>query len=337
MDFLINYILFLAKFSTVVVLVVIAFALILAIAIKAKKNQNGKISIKNINEKYQDLQRTLQSEMLADKSFKKLIKQDEKKAKEERSKGSTKNKIYVTTFDGDIKASQVQQLREVITAILLVATPEDEVVVKVESPGGLVHAYGLAASQLKRIRDKNIPLTVVVDKVAASGGYMMACVANKIIAAPFAIIGSIGVLMQLPNFNRFLKHHNIDFEQLSAGEFKRTLTVFGENTSKGRKKMQEEIEETHDIFKDFIKANRPLLDVDSVATGEYWLGQKAHDLRLVDHISTSDDYLLESKDKYDIFEVSFEQKKSIAEKIGRGTSNIIDAIVMRLSKPDNNL
>lgn len=335
MDFLLNYISFLAKFSTVIVLLLIAFILILAIAMKAKKKQSGKISIKNINEKYHEQQRTLQAEILGAKAFKKLLKLDDKAQKLTQAKGSTKNRIFVASFDGDIKASQVSQLREVITAILLVATPEDEVVVNLESPGGLVHAYGLAASQLSRIREKNIPLTITVDKVAASGGYMMACVANKIIAAPFAIIGSIGVLMQLPNFNRLLKHNHIDFEQLSAGEFKRTLSVFGENTSKGRKKMQAEIEETHHIFKDFIKVNRPLLDIDAVATGEYWLGQKAQELRLVDQISTSDDYLLDAKDKCDIFEVTYEQKKSLSEKIGRGTTHIIDTLIARLSKPES--
>jgi len=335
MDFLSNYALFLVKFTTSIVLILFGLIAILAIATKNKKTQTGKISITNINDKYDDVALTLQQELLSSKKFKAKMKQVQKAQKEEQKKGAIKNKIFVISFDGDIKASQVTQLREVITAILMVATPEDEVLIKLESPGGLVHAYGLAASQLARIREKGIPLTVTVDKVAASGGYMMACVANKIVAAPFAIIGSIGVLIQLPNFHRLLKHHHIDFEQLSAGEFKRTLTVFGENTSKGRKKMQEEIEVTHDIFKDFIKRNRPILDVDHIATGEYWLAQKAYELRLVDHISTSDDYLLEAKDKHNIFEVTYEQKKSLAEKISRGSSKIIDSVIARLAKPEH--
>ena len=109
-------------------------------------------------------------------------------------------------------------------------------------------AYGLAASQMQRIRDKKLKLTVCVDKVAASGGYMMAVVADKIIAAPFAVLGSIGVLAQVPNFHRLLKKHDVDFEMLTAGKYKRTLTMFGENTDKGREKFQEDIEDTHVLF-----------------------------------------------------------------------------------------
>jgi len=334
MDFLASYGLFLAKFATAVILLLFFIIVILIVTSKSKQKANGKISIKNINEKYTEMERTLQNEILPNKTYKKLLKKDNKAAKKLKDHDSQKSKIFLVNFQGDIKASQVNQLREVITSILLVATPEDEVVVNLESPGGLVHGYGLAASQLKRLRNHNIPLTVAVDKVAASGGYMMACVANKIIAAPFAIIGSIGVLLQLPNFNRWLKHHRIDFEQLSAGDYKRTLTIFGENTTKGRQKMQEELEETHVLFKDFIKENRPILDVDTVASGEHWLAAKAYELRLVDTISTSDDYLLAAKDTKNIYEVKYEQKKSLAEKISKGSGKIVDQILMRLSKPE---
>ncbi|MAZ38791.1 MAG: protease SohB [Legionellales bacterium] len=331
MNFLASYGLFLAKFATALILLLIF--ILIVISAKTKQKTPGKISISNINKKYTDMQHTLQKEIIDDKLFKKQIKQ-ENKAQKKQKNDKKKNKIFLVNFNGDIKATQVKQLREIITGILLVATPEDEVVINLESPGGLVHSYGLAASQLQRLRTRNIPLTVTVDKVAASGGYMMACVANKIIAAPFAIIGSIGVLVQLPNFNRLLKHNKIDFEQLSAGDYKRTLTIFGENTQKDRKKMQEDIEETHVLFKDFIKTNRAILDVDAVANGEYWLGTKALQLRLVDMISTSDDYLLDAKDKYDIFEVKFKHRKSLTDKISKGTAKILDRVIMRLSQPE---
>ena len=183
-------------------------------------------------------------------------------------------RVFVLNFDGDWKASAVNLFREEITAILCVAKPQDEVVVRLESSGGVVHGYGLAASELQRIKDHHIPLTIAVDKVAASGGYMMACVADKILAAPFAIIGSIGVLAQLPNFHRFLKKHDVDFEQITAGQYKRTLSLFGENTSDGRKKFQTEINEAHQLFKQFITEHRPQIDIDKLATGEYWFGQK---------------------------------------------------------------
>ena len=212
-------------------------------------------------------------------------------------------------FKGDIRATEVTSLREEITAILTVATTGDEVLVKLESAGGTVHGYGLAASQLKRIRDKGIHLTIAVDKVAASGGYMMACVAHKIIAAPFAIIGSVGVLAQMPNFNRLLKKHDIDFEEITAGKYKRTLTLFGENTDEDREKMREELADIHLLFKEFIHENRSQVDVEKIATGEHWHGKRALELKLVDELRTSDDYLSSSVNTADIFEIDYERIK----------------------------
>jgi len=237
--------------------------------------------------------------------------------------GKTKRRVFVINFDGDIRALTVENLRQEISAVLTIATPRDEVLVKIESAGGVIHGYGLAASQLQRIRNRNIPLTVVVDKIAASGGYMMACVANRILAAPFAIIGSIGVITQLPNFNRFLKRHNIDFEQVSAGEYKRTLTMFGENTDKGRKKLQEEVEEAHELFKSFVIANRPIVDIHAIATGEHWLGTRAKELKLVDEIMTSDDYLMLACDEADLYEITYTTKKNLLEKL---TSSVSKAV-----------
>lgn len=214
-----------------------------------------------------------------------------------------------------MKATQVEQLREEVTAILCVAKPEDEVLVRLDSPGGVVNSYGLAASQLQRIRDKNIPLTVSIDKMAASGGYLMACVANKIVAAPFAIIGSIGVVAQIPNFHRWLKKHDIDVELLTAGEYKRTLTLFGETTDKGRKKFQEDLEKIHLAFRNYIAVNRHNLDMDKIATGEHWLATDALDLKLVDQLATSDEYLIGKMTTYKAFKLTIPQKTSLANKL----------------------
>ncbi|MDP3560078.1 MAG: protease SohB, partial [Legionellaceae bacterium] len=223
--------------------------------------------------------------------------------------------LYVLDFDGDIKASQVENLRETITAVLSIATRKDEVVLRLKSPGGTVNGYGLAASQLQRIRDKNIPLTVCIDTIAASGGYLMASVAHTILAAPFAIIGSIGVVAQLPNFHRFLKNHQVDVELLTAGEYKRTLTLFGENTAKGREKFQEDLEAIHTLFKAYLQKNRPALDIAKVSTGEHWLAQDALHLHLVDDIKTSDDYLCEKLKDFNLFQVSIYQKPTLSEKL----------------------
>lgn len=330
-DFLASYGLFFAKLTTLFILLVLFLIIIVAIISKTKHKETGKVAIKSLNEKFLEMQRCLQHAFLADKTFKKLSKEDHKNEKKKAEHGSERKKTYFLHFNGDIRASQVHELRELITAILLVATPEDEVVLALESGGGLIHSYGLAASQLQRLRDKDIPLTIVIDKVAASGGYMMACVANRILAAPFAIIGSIGVLLQMPNFHRFLKHNHIDFEQLSAGEFKRTLTIFGENTSKDRQKMQAELDEAHALFKAFIQQNRPHLDINHIATGEHWFGTRALELRLIDALSTSDDYLLELSKNSDIYELKYETKKTIVEKLGLVTTKIIDHITTKLA------
>lgn len=239
-----------------------------------------------------------------------------------------KKRIFVLDFYGDIKASECELMREEISAILTQATEKDEVVVKVESGGGMVHSYGLAASQLARITQKKIPLTICVDKVAASGGYMMACVANKIVAAPFAVLGSIGVVASLPNFHKLLKKNDIDYEMFTAGEYKRTVTMLGENTEKGREKFKEDLEDTHVLFKEFVSEHRPQVDIDKIATGEVWFGRRAKEVNLIDEIKTSDEYLLEQIESADIFQVEYVFKKSIQEKLGLAAQGAVDRLLM---------
>ena len=322
-EFFLNYGLFLAK--TVTIVIAIAAVVVFFVAMAGRKQADGKdtLEVKKINKKYEDMAMALNTTMLPKDELKKYIKEEKQKQKLEQ-KGKLKGKdeeeerkrIYVVNFQGDIRASAVSSLREEITAILTVAAEKDEVFMRLESSGGVVHGYGLAASQMMRVRDKNIPLTVSVDKVAASGGYMMACVANRILAAPFAIIGSIGVIAQIPNFHKVLKKHDVDFEQFTAGEFKRTVTMFGENTREAKAKFREEIEDIHVLFKDFIKKHRPGIDIVKVSTGESWPGTRALENNLVDELKTSDDYLLENSRHADIYEVSYVSKKSLLERIG---------------------
>lgn len=299
MEFLSEYGLFLLKVVTMVIAILVVFAGLFSIGRKPKP----KLAVVSLNENYDYLKSLMHKEVLG-----------EKKPKVKKSK-ETKPTLYVIDFNGDIKASQVDQLREEVTSILCIAKPEDEVLVRLESPGGAVNGYGLAASQLQRIRDKNIPLTVSIDKVAASGGYLMACVANSIIAAPFAIIGSIGVVAQIPNFHRWLQKNNIDVELLTAGEYKRTLTLFGENTDKGRKKFQEDLEKIHTVFRDYVLANRNQLDMDKVATGEHWLAKDAFDLSLVDRLCTSDEYLIDKMPHYKAYKLTVQPKASLMNKL----------------------
>lgn len=323
MEYLSEYGLFLAKAVTIVIAIVAVAGSIIAAAMRHRKDEPG-IRLTLLNRQYDQMETAVRAAALGPGGQKQMLKaekkKDKQKAKEEKkaaksSQDQSRPRLFVLDFDGDIRASATEAMRNEISAILTDAGEEDEVLLRLESAGGLVHGYGLAASQLQRLRDRNIPLTVAVDKVAASGGYMMACVANRIIAAPFSIVGSIGVLAQIPNLHRFLKKHDVDFEQLYAGEYKRTLTVFGENTEKGREKMQRDLEETHEHFKAFIAERRPGLDLEAVATGEHWLGTRALELGLVDELRTSDDYLMATRGDRDLIKVEFSRRKSLSERI----------------------
>ncbi|MBT4087495.1 MAG: protease SohB [Deltaproteobacteria bacterium] len=319
LDLLINYGLFLARTLTIVVAVIFVVASIASILVRGKSEKRENLQIKSLNEKYRRFARSLEFETLSKHNFKQIAKKEknDRKAekKSEKKADFIKKRVFVLDFNGDIKASAVDLLREEITALLTVVKPRDEVLLRLESAGGMVHSYGLAASQLLRLRNKSVSLTIAVDKVAASGGYMMACVADRIIAAPFAIIGSIGVVAQIPNINRLLKQHNIDYEQITAGKYKRTLTFMGENTDEERDKVRQELEETHDLFKDFVVQRRQELDIEKVATGEYWYGSRALELKLVDELMTSDDYLMMAADESDLFEVNYEVKRSLMQKL----------------------
>ena len=309
MEFLSEYGLFLAKTVTLVAAVLALTAGVVALLARGggRTEERSRLKIRPLNDHYDELALALKAATLSRKALKQARK--EHKARSKQREKAARRRVFVLNFHGDLRAMAVTALREEVTAVLTVAQPEDEVLVRLESAGGLVHAYGLAAAQLLRLRDRRIPLVVAVDKVAASGGYMMACVADRILAAPFAVVGSIGVIAQLPNFNRLLKKHDIDYEQFMAGEFKRTVTLFGENTDKGRHKFQEEIESTHALFKEFVKRHRPQLALEQVATGEYWHGSQALDLRLADELRTSDDYLLDASASADLYEVSHSGKK----------------------------
>lgn len=354
MEFLIEYGLFLAKAITIVVAIGIIVALVVSAGMKQNSDDKGHLEVRKLNDKYDELSDSVCDVVLSDELIKERHKHEKKQAKIEKKKRKTdlkkmsaeekaglpddsgKKRVFVADFDGDVKASATAQLRHVVTAILSVAKPSDEVVLRLESQGGMVHSYGLAASQLRRITAKNIPLTVCVDKVAASGGYMMACVANKIVSAPFAVIGSIGVVAQLPNIHRLLKKNDIDYEMFTAGEYKRTLTVFGENTDKGRAKFKEDIEDTHVLFKDFIAENRKSLDVDAVATGEIWFGSRALENNLIDQVETSDQYLFDMKDDCEIYHLKYTYKKSLSEKFGMSAEAALERVVTRWLQRFNN-
>ena len=343
MEYIYEYGLFLAQALTFVAAIILVTAGLVAIGQRQKtEQQEGHIEIRDLNEKYYQIGASIQR-MVVEPGELKALRKAQKKADKAQAKRAGKKRggaqgaeeaqrkrLYVLNFEGDLKASAVDNLREEISAVLPQVGPGDEMLVKVESPGGMVHGYGLAASQLQRIRDAEVPLTIAVDKVAASGGYMMACVANRIVAAPFAVLGSIGVLAQVPNFHRLLKKHDIDFEMFTAGEYKRTVTMFGENTDKDREKFLEDIEETHELFKEFVTANRPALDIARVATGEVWYGKKALEVGLVDELQTSDALVQQRLLDWDVFEVKFVHKKNWQEKLGLAAEGALEKAFLKI-------
>ncbi|MDU5778385.1 MAG: protease SohB [Haemophilus parainfluenzae] len=325
-DILTGYGIFILEILTILLVI----AAIMAMIISAKQRNathHGELVVKDLSEEFKETVKHLRDFQLSEEELKQAEKVEKKAKKQEAKalKAKLKNSekeppkpcVYVLDFKGDISASETTALREEISAIINVAKADDEVLLRLESPGGVVHGYGLAASQLARLKQKGIKLTVAVDKVAASGGYMMACVADKIVSASFAVIGSIGVVAQIPNVHRLLKKYDVDVDVMTAGEFKRTVTVLGENTEKGKQKFQQELEETHQLFKQFVSQNRPCIDIDKIATGEHWFGQQAIDLKLVDEISTSDDLILEKMKEKHVVSVKYRLKKSLIKKLGR--------------------
>ena len=335
--------------EVITLLLIVAAVVTTVISIKQRKHtQQGELVITDLSQTFKETGKALREFHLSEEELK-AVEKAEKKAekmkakalKAQRKKGEAteeeqKPTLYVLNFKGDIAASETMALREEISAIIQTAKPNDEVLLCLESPGGMVHGYGLAASQLARLKQHDIKLTVAVDKVAASGGYMMACVADKIVSAPFAIIGSIGVVAQVPNVHRLLKKHDVDVDVMTAGEYKRTVTILGENTEKGKQKFQQELDETHQLFKQFVAQYRPHLDVDRVATGEHWFGQQALRLNLVDEILTSDDVLLQAIKEKRVLGLRYTVKKPLLQRIGKQAEESADNLLLNLLKKNGN-
>ena len=325
-ELLSNYGLFLIKTLTVL----ISILLIISFIVNSKKSdRSGSIEIKNVNKELDSIEENIKKNILTKSDFKKFMKAKKKSNKK------LEKRLFVIDFKGNIRASEIVSLRREVSGVILSCKKGDEVLLRLENSGGTVHEHGLAASQLKRIKDKKIPLTICVDKVAASGGYMMACVANKIIASPFAIIGSIGVLAQVPNFNKLLKDKGINFEQHTAGNYKRTVTMFGENTDKDREKLNEQLEEIHVLFKNFITSQRKNIDIEKVATGEYWYGENALSLNLIDEVMTSDEYILAMREKFEITHIKYKPIKTFSDKISKISSSFTNKAIGSLEQKNH--
>jgi serine protease SohB len=323
-EFFSAYGLFLAELATFV------FALVVLVAVVASLRKRGHaegLVVEHLNRKLEDAADQLKLAIEGKGRYKKALKARRKERKREEKarekERGAKPRIYVLDFKGDLRASAAASLREEVSAILRVAKAGEQVLVRLENSGGTVHEHGFAASQLVRLKQHGLKLVVAVDKVAASGGYLMACVADRIVAAPFAIVGSIGVLAQLPNFHRMLEEKGVDFEQIMAGRYKRTLTMFGKNTDEGRAKLKQEVEDIHELFKTQVREHRPQVDIERVATGEHWYGIRALELNLVDELKTSDDLLLEAAKDHDLYHVAYKRRRTFQERVLGGAESLL--------------
>jgi serine protease SohB len=323
-EFLAAYGLFLAQLATFIAVLIVAVVLV---ASSRRRGQAEGLVVDHLNRQFEDSADQLKVALEGKARHKKVIKARQKQRKrEDKARGKearSKPRVFVLDFKGDLRASAAASLREEVSAVLRVAAPGEQVLVRLENSGGTVHEHGLAASQLTRLKQGGLKLTVAVDKVAASGGYLMACVADRLIAAPFAIVGSIGVIAQMPNFHRLLEEKGVDFEQITAGRHKRTLTMFGENTDEGRAKLKEQVDDIHELFKAQIREHRPQVDVDLVATGEHWYGLRALELKLVDEIKTSDDALLEAARDHDVYHLTYKRRRSLQERVLGGAESLL--------------
>lgn len=332
MEILLDYAVFLAKTVTLFLAALFLIGGIASIATRHRQAKpQGYIEVQKLNSVFKNYEMVMHEAMLPPADFKQYLKQQDNVDKEADKKAAAEKKsfskdqdakphpsrkrLFYLEFKGDIQASSVAGLCQEVSAVLVSANQQDEILMSIESGGGTVSGYGFGASQLQRIRDKGLHLTVAVDKVAASGGYLMACIANKIIASPFALVGSIGVMAQIPNFHRLLKKHDVDMDVFTAGEFKRTVTLFGENTDVAKAKFQQELESVHDQFKAAVLQYRPDLDIARASTGETWLAEEAKGIGLVDELSTSDAYLMDACKSADVFKVKWVSKRTPLEKI----------------------
>ncbi|WP_456267246.1 protease SohB [Kushneria sp. AK178] len=329
-EWLSSYALFLAQSVTVVV----AIAVVLMLMVRARSQRQGRsarLHVRNRGEYFRRHRETLEDATLGEGARERHIKDrlkarkaEQKRAKKHKQADEGHHTLWVLDFDGDLRASRVPAFTEEITSVIAAARPGDEVLVRLQSGGGLVHAYGLASAQLDRLREAGLKLTVSVDRVAASGGYMMACCADHLIAAPFAVIGSIGVVAQVPNLHRLLKKNDVDVEILTAGRHKRTLTVLGENTEEGRQKFLDDLERTHDLFKSWVASRRPRLDIEQVSEGDIWYGQQAIDSGLVDEVNTSEAWLQARSEQWRILEVGLKPQRSMLERLGKGSESALE-------------
>ena len=316
-----------ADFALKAALIVAALAgfvaLVALIAGRRRGEAEGapRLIARSLDERYEAMADALNARLIDKKALKALVNARRKATKAAEKSGARvlAKRVFVLDFKGDIRARAARRLANEIDAVLTVARPEaDEVVLKIESPGGTITGYGLAAAEVMRLKAHKIKVTACVDQVAASGGYLMACAADRIVAAPFAVVGSIGVVAQVPNLHRLLKKNDVDYEEITAGEFKRSVSVFAKITPAGREHFRGKLDAAHEAFKRFVQQCRPGLDIDKVGDGDMWLASEGLGLGLVDALMTSDELLFAARGEARLYEIAVEQRKSLLQQLAGG-------------------
>jgi serine protease SohB len=333
MPFWLDIAAFLVK-ALILVAAIGGLAILIARLARSGDAKDREIKIKSLNERYDDLRDAMNAELVGKKEWKALRKERKKASKARRSEAPGK-RVFVMNFKGDLRATAVKQLGREVDAVLTVARPQtDEAVVRIESGGGTVTGYGLAAAEILRLREHKIKVTASVDQVAASGGYMMACAADRLVAAPFAVVGSIGVVAAVPNLHRLLQKNEIEYEDITAGEYKRTVSVLGEITPAGREHFQSKLDTIHEAFKAHVAEHRPNADITHVANGDHWLAREAHGLGLVDEILAGDELLFRARDSARLYEVRWEARKTPVQQLmsglGVAARKVVDLAIARL-------
>ena len=160
---------------------------------------------------------------------------------------------------------------------------------------------------------------------------MMAVVADRIVASRLAVIGSIGVVGQVPNVHRLLKRFDIDVLEMTAGTNKRPVSLIGPLTDQGIETFKKQLSDTHRLFRDHVHRFRPQLDIEAVSNGDIWHGVDALTHGLIDEIATSDEMIDRARHEgdLDVFSIRWRQAKNLRERLEESVSLITEKALMR--------
>lgn len=283
-------------FALLLLAVMIAFALLGLLSRKnAQARGNKQAAAHNLTKVHPDLVYNLRAALANQPARNKLS----------RARPASGKVTAVLRFEGDTMATGRQDFARMVDEVLHNKERIQRVIVVVNSPGGGVSVYGQMFAGMERMRNAGVDVTACVDTYAASGGYLMSVPAQRIIAAPFAMVGSIGVVSEFMNFNKLLRRLGVEPMTITAGELKRTVTPLSEVTEENKAAYKAQLEAIHRQFIAVVKKYREV-DADRVCTGNHWTAAESVELKLnlVDGLATSQEYLFEANQTEDLVTIS---------------------------------